>query len=256
MSWGYKMEKKLKNIYRFLKSNRKYNYSAQAGFYNECITPYHAASKKATSLLFHILNTQSRSRIDKVFVFYKFLEYNKRNLSSFWKFARALGIERDTKTPFKDVFSALKSHKPKWGWGAKTAALFTKSLYHTHRGKYKQFAFWKDVPELKKGDLLYLPVDTVINHLFKKITDKKRISFSTINENLHEEYAGKKMEVWDDLWFWGFITQQTKKEKRTTTAFNEAKYWAQPHFDKRSTTINEIKRKASQFKNLITAKKK
>lgn len=245
------MQDRLKKIYRFLKANRKYNYQVQKAFYHECVCPYKTPSDKAKSLLFHILNTQSRPKIDKVAMFWQSVLSDRNKLSSFTAFTKAIGIKKNDKGSFANLFFALKKQP---GWGVKTAALFVKAIYHLHNGKYKKYAFWKDIPELLDGDILYLPVDTVINHLFEKISSKKTRSFSSINHTLQTIYKGKEMEIWDDLWFWGFITQRTRNGKRRIIEFNNAKYWALQHTNKEIKNISEIKNKAKEFNILINTK--
>lgn len=243
------MENKLNNIYDFLKANRRYNHLVQAGFYNSCITPYTRPADKAKSLLFHILNTQSQLKLDKAALFWQGVKKNKKSLSSFAHFFKLIEVEKFKGAgPFELLFKALKDQP---GWGAKTAALFVKAIYHLHHGNYKQYSFWKDTPRLGINDKLYLPVDAVITHLFTTISDNKTKTFSSINKVLQTQYTGNKMEIWDDLWFWGFITQQTSNGKRSITAFNEAKYWAMLFSDKKEKAIREIKNEAISFVSLI-----
>jgi hypothetical protein len=247
------MEEKLKEIFKFLNENGKYNFTVQKGFYHACIVPYQKPSDKAKSLLFHILNTQSQPKIDKVAVFWQNILDNPAKLSSFNAFSKAININHEQKneTPFLSLFKALKKQP---GWGDKTAALFIKAVYHTHNGKYKKFAFWKDVPELTKKDRLFLPVDSVITFIFIKLSNKKINSFASINNELKNiGYTGAKIEVWDDLWFWGFITQKVSSGNRSW-GFNEAKYWAMPWSDKNPQTIKKIKSKANIFIKSVTRK--
>jgi hypothetical protein len=249
------MEKKLKNIYNFLKTNRQFNKAVQEGFYKFCIGASRKRKDKARSLLFHILNTQSQPKIDKVAVFWQAILKGDDKLSSFKKFYNAIKAKSkkgnpDQETPFLNLFKALKAQP---GWGNKTAALFVKAVYHVHKWPFKKYAFWKDVPALSKTDQLRLPVDTVISYIFKKLSNGKIKSFAGINKLLTENnYTGKKMEVWDDLWFWGFITQ--KGTAKRTFGFNEAKYWVMPYSDKSHLSIRTIKANANKFKKLITAK--
>ncbi len=95
--------------------------------------------------------------------------------------------------------------------------------------------FWKDVDVLE-GDQMRLPVDSVITTVFESITQSGRlqdapsVTFAGINRYLrdHLGYRDRDLLVWDDLWFWGFITQRTADGRRTHE-WNEAKYWAVPH---------------------------
>jgi len=245
------MERKLKNIYKFLEENGRYNYAVQKGFYHACIMPYHKALDKARSLLYHILNTQSQPKIDKVAEFWQNILDEPKKLSSFINFFKTINADQDNESPFLNLFKALKKQP---GWGDKTAALFVKALYHVHNGKYNEFSFWKDVPEFTRNDRLLLPVDAVITYIFKKLSHNKLRSFAAINNELKNYgYVGANMEIWDDLWFWGFITQKGSGNKRRI-GFNEAKYWAMPWSDKKLSTITIIKGEAKYFKNMITTK--
>jgi hypothetical protein len=241
---------KLNKIYNFLEANSMFNRAVQNGVYHACISPYNSTAEKAKSLLYHILNTQSQPNIDKVARFWQTILSDQNKLSSFTEFSNAIGIVKNTQSPYKNLFKALKKQP---GWGDKTAALFVKTIYHVHKGQYKKYAFWKDVPELTKKDKLYLPVDTVIAYIFNKLSNGKIKSFVAINNELEKkELQNTKMDLWDDLWFWGFITQKGAGNKRKIE-FNEAKYWAILHTEKDLPTITKIKNKANMFKKLIAA---
>ena len=57
-------------------------------------------------------------------------------------------------------------------------------------------------------------------------------------------------EVWDDLWFWGFITQKVSGGNRTME-FNTAKYWNILDAPKDKETIATTKQLANQFIRLV-----
>jgi hypothetical protein len=65
------------------------------------------------------------------------------------------------------------------------------------------------------------------------------------------------MEVWDDLWFWGYFTQKIEKETNESNRtkrvlmWNKEKYWANPYTDKNIDKIQIIEMKAKEFINLI-----
>lgn len=95
-----------------------------------------------------------------------------------------------------------------------------------------------------------LPVDAVIAHIFSRISKNKAKSFSQINRLLNEQaYTGTKIEVWDDLWFWGFITQKGSTVRKL--GFNESKYWALSHVSKTEKQINEVKELCDKFVEII-----
>ncbi len=93
--------------------------------------------------------------------------------------------------------------------GGQTAAI-TKAIYHTHVDpRYKSGAFLAGAPKsISEQDKLYLPVDQVISNIFEKSFGMLNPDFRNINDLISETYFGDQVEVWDDLWFWGFITQK------------------------------------------------
>ena len=135
-------------------------------------------------------------------------------------------------------------------WGDKTAALFVKAVYHCHIGYAKELYFWSDAPsELHNNDELFLPVDAVIIAIFKQL-DNTKWTFSKVNSEIKKHYKGKDIEVWDDLWFWGFITQLGTGENREMK-WNINKYWTLRESDKSPEVIKEIKLKAEFFLKII-----
>ncbi len=117
-----------------------------------------------------------------------------------------------------------------------------------HNGNYSDnLKIWDDVPKtISDNDNFYLPVDSVIIAIFKKLDSTVNWDFDKINKTLKSKYNGHEIEVWDDLWFWGFITQNGSGDKRAFE-WNENKYWALKESDKSRKTITEIKEKADKF---------
>lgn len=56
------MDKTLKELFAFLKSNRKYNKELQKRYYNSIIDPQKNTFENLVSLLYHIANTQSQPK--------------------------------------------------------------------------------------------------------------------------------------------------------------------------------------------------
>lgn len=109
---------------------------------------------------------------------------------------------------------------------------------------------WEDAPQsLNNNDRLYIPVDTVIIEIFKRI-GFDRCNFDTINKEVAKYYHGEAIEVWDDLWFWGFITQRRSGNQRTL-GWNPNKYWSLENSNKDEIIITEIKEKAEHFLKLL-----
>ncbi|RYH75889.1 hypothetical protein EVU94_02745 [Flavobacteriaceae bacterium 144Ye] len=61
------------------------------------------------------------------------------------------------------------------------------------------------------------------------------------------------MEVWDDLWFWGFINQRGSGLNREFI-WNEAKYWALIETAKDKKSINSIRATSLVFLKLFDNK--
>ena len=68
--------------------------------------------------------------------------------------------------------------------------------------------------------------------------NQTRWTFDKINRILSKNYTGDEIEVWDDLWFWGFITQKGSDSNRSFE-WNEDKYWSLLHTPKDKQSINQ-----------------
>ncbi|MEW6005467.1 MAG: hypothetical protein AB1695_09150 [Stygiobacter sp.] len=239
---------KLKNIFSFLNANRQFNHSLQDRFYKSVISPYNDKTEKVISLLYHIANTQSQPKIDSLASFYKNIFQDTSCMTSMRKFIDK--VNPNQPLSFDSLYNGMKNQE---GWGKKTAALFSKSIYHLHNGQYSEnLKIWDDVPEtISNNDNFYLPVDAVIIAIFNKLDNSKNWDFDKVNKTLKENYNGQEIEVWDDLWFWGFITQNGSGDNRAFE-WNENKYWALKESDKNPDTIKTIKAKAQDFLNLLT----
>jgi hypothetical protein len=242
------MNQKLNDIYSFLNENRAYNLPVQIGTYKMAMIPYNTTFDKVYSLLYNTLKTQSQLNMDKSVVFFQTIADPKNSLNSFTDFLKTLGASSDTSITYKSMFELLKEQP---SWGDKTAALFVKAIYHAHIGYAKELRFWDDAPKiLTVDDKLYLPVDAVIKHIFQTLGNPCNNSFSGINDYLKTNMPNSNFEVWDDLWFWGFITQKGNDDKRTME-FNEAKYWNMLDAPKDKETIAITKQLAKQFIDLL-----
>ena len=69
----------------------------------------------------------------------------------------------------------------------------------------------------------------------------------------HPHYSSEEMEIWDDLWFWGFINQRGSGLNREFI-WNEAKYWALLETAKDEASINKIKDVSTMFLKIIDNK--
>lgn len=240
------MKEKLDKIYEFLLQNRQYNHALQEKSYKYTILPHQGTTEKIMSLLYNTANTQSQPKIDSLASFFKGLNENTRCLDSMRSFIESISPGKPCN--FDSLYSGLEKQP---GFGEKTAALFTKKIYHLHNDQYSEtLRVWDDVPKtISEKDNFYLPVDRVIISIFRKM-DAGELNFKQINKLLKNNYKSQEIEVWDDLWFWGFITQHGSGTDRTFM-WNENKYWNLHESDKNPESIREIKGKAELFLTLL-----
>ncbi|MBR9859786.1 hypothetical protein GYB22_03375 [bacterium] len=241
------IDKKLTKLYDFLEENRKYNHQVQYNYYKAYIGAYSEPIERTLHLLYHVTNTQSQPRIQNVAKFYRKILGQGGSLDSMQEFILTLN-------PNEEIFNLttlFKNMTSEDSWGPKTSSLFVKSVYQLHCGSYpKEFEFWQDVPQqLSDENQLYLPVDTVIIELFERITNGAISDFYSINEVI-TSCSQNGVEVWDDLWFWGYINQKGSGKNRSLE-WNLDKYWANQFTDKDPATINEIELLSKQFRSII-----
>lgn len=238
------MKANIRKLYSFLKKNRKYNRALQNKNIEELFSNVTGSkSKKTLYLLHYIFYTQSQAKLDKAQEFFEGVWNNKRALNSLKSFCKYLG-HYNPDQPYLSIYTGLKNQG---GWGEKTSALFVKHVYLIHQNKKKDtLKFWDDAPKLSKKDTHYLPVDAVILDIFTRF-DNALNSFKRINNYLADF---KDKDVWDDLWFWGFISQTGSKSPRKL-GFNKSKYWLLLHTDKTPKKIKEIEGKCREFVSLI-----
>ena len=237
------MTDRIEKLFKFISNNREYNKALQERYYRSIILPYKDEKEKIISLLYHIANTQSQPKIDKLSEFYKSIITEENSLKSFKEFV--LKINPNGKSNFESVYKGMLNQK---GQRQKTSALISKSIFHLHNGHYSEdLKIWNDVPKLiDENDSFYLPVDAVIIAIFTKLDNSIKWDFDKINKTLEKKYKGQQIEVWDDLWFWGFITQNGSGENRVFE-WNENKYWVLKESDKEKIKIEEIKNKCHEF---------
>lgn len=265
------LDKKLELLYDFLKKNRKYNLELQNKYIETSLSLFTSKRDRIFSLLHHTYYSQSQPKLDDAKVFFKKVSEQMQVLDSFKVFCEFLGCY-DNKKPYESLFYGLSNknlEREKDGWGEKTGALFTKKIYNIHNSQgLEKYKFWDDAPTLSKADKLYLPVDAVIKDIFNQIDESKSLgTFAKINAYLFEpNHKWDEMDLWDDLWFWGFITQKVVKKDDDGTfdesvskeaklprelGFNEGKYWCLLHTPKSQEKIEEIKNKCEEFINIL-----
>ena len=243
------IDNKLQKIFDFLNSNREHNHKLQERFYGSVLKPFNNIPEKIISLLYHIANTQSQPKIDNLAKFFIELHENIECLNSFQSFVEFIKPKSETEINFRTLYLGMEKQS---GWGKKTSALFVKTIFHLHNSEYsKELKIWNDVPKtIEKNDEFFLPVDAVILFIFSKLNSEMKWDFDKVNTKLKKIYKEKEIEIWDDLWFWGFITQNGTGENRKFE-WNVNKYWALKETDKRKTEIKIIEQKAETFLKLM-----
>lgn len=243
------MEDKLILLFDFLSKNRKYNKAYQQRYYHSILSSCNTSQERLISLLYNIAKTQNQPNINYQSEFFKKIFQNIDSLNSFASFITFL--KKDEKASFIGLFNAIENQR---SWGNKTSALFVKSIYHLHCEDYGlNLKIWDDVPEsISENDRLLLPVDEVIMQIFKKLDDKNTWNFKTINKLLGEFYKGSSIEIWDDLWFWGYFTQKVVKDSTYRKfEWNQEKYWANYESDKSFVMMNEVEALSKEFISII-----
>ena len=246
------MNSKLFSLFHFLNENRYHNKRVQSNSYYRFLAPFDSLEDKLYSVLHHVANTQSQPKIDLLAPFFQKVYSNKSQLHSFKTFIDFLTDKENGAYNYESIYYGMLRQK---GWGNKTSALFTKTIYHLHNVKYEfQNSIWDDAPKLiDVNEKFFLPVDAVIEAIFHRIDPTTKWNFHKINKLLLHNYSSEEMEVWDDLWFWGFINQRGSGLTREFV-WNESKYWALLETEKNNAVIEEIKLKSLQFLSILNPK--
>lgn len=262
-----KIPDKVDKIFEFLMKNKKWNKEYQAHEYSFSLASCKSKSERLNNLLHTIVNTQSAP--------------NLNSLGGFWRNFHNLPICQEKPTlskliaclegsfeitvntdhrinrkhrsvtsrngPWIRLFNALIAQP---GWGKKTAALFVKATIKIHRETESlHFLTDSDIGKIESNDKIYLPVDSVITHIFM-ILNICNNNFYSINNYLHARYNNEEMLVWDDLWYWGFFTQTVQNGDRIIK-WNTDKYWCQRFTSKNPKDILEIKKLGNEFIKIL-----
>ncbi len=238
------MEEKIKELYKFLEENRQYNKQVQEGFIKSCIAIHGLTTEqKVLNLLYGVVNTQSQPKMNAIGEFFKKMYQKDSDLTSYKGFLKTLKKESVSSD---SLFELMKSQN---GWGSKTAALFVKYIYIIHKDDtFETSRIWTDF-SINENELK-LPVDAVITHIFKNnfVNQRYKSDFDGINEIILNLPKYNNPIIWDELWFWGFITQKIENNKRVSNEFNENKFWCLPYVEK---DIFEIEKLANEFFGMI-----
>ncbi|WP_175914686.1 hypothetical protein [Burkholderia metallica] len=238
--------KPIRELYAFLVEHHHVNAAIQQGFLGESLSPA-TVGERALLLMHRALQTQSKPKLDPICEFFQEIRDQRatENFAAFHHLITAGG-----KLGLVDGL-ALKR-----GWGPKTAALFVRNLAYIESTPKLRAKFWRDTRVLK-GDQLRLPVDEVIVTVFRALAPhinwSKAISPSNIGRYFHHalQYRDEELLIWDDLWFWGFVTQRTVAGATRELGWNESKYWAVPHAPRDHQSIEHIKQCSGRFLKLI-----
>lgn len=237
-------------LYDFLKKNREFPIFVQRMHREINLIPFNKTEDKAYSLMHNTYYTQSVAKMDNAIKFFQPLLKHKRNLSSFKGFCDFLGCNVAS---YQSVFQKLTNDDGN-GWGKKTTALLLKNIHNIHYyPELSHLKFWGDVPKNEGDDELYIPVDAVIKDIMVKI-DENLNNFKKINNALK---PFGRADVWDDLWFWGFITQKSNSlDNNRMWGFNDGKYWSDLVFPKDDESIKDIKNRCEVFIGILCELKK
>ncbi len=96
------MNDKIEQLFKFISENRKYNKALQERYYRSIILPYKNEKEKIISLLYHIANTQSQPKIDKLAEFYKSIITEESSLTSFKEFISK--INPNAESNFESIY--------------------------------------------------------------------------------------------------------------------------------------------------------
>lgn len=243
----------LTRLFTFLRENHRWNLAFQRSEYWCNLAPCRSDRERLQSLLNMAVNTQSAPKLGKLASFWRDMhEFSREKAPTRAQFCEFLECRSAVKIqwtgPWDRLFQALSVQK---GWGPKTAALFVKSAIVVHADADTQdIHFWQDEGDIVPTDCdrVYLPVDRVIMHIFEQLNVTQPLNFASINKMLIAHYSPTEMLIWDDLWFWGYFTQDAQGDKRVT-GWNSDKFWCQ-----RASPVDseeEVQRLALRFIDCI-----
>ncbi|MEW6344826.1 MAG: hypothetical protein AB1704_29610 [Pseudomonadota bacterium] len=238
--------KPISDLFAFLRRHHNINAEVQRGFITESLSPPRV-EERALLLMHKALQSQSQPNLDLICKFFTDVTDAGAH-SSFGAFSSFVTDH--------GRYELVDGLRRKDGWGPKTAALFARNLAYIELNPPLKKKFWRDTSVLE-GDNLRLPVDRVITTVFKALTrrlpEPPAATFAGINNYLHDQldYRDHDLLVWDDLWFWGFITQRSTMGRPREHGWNEAKYWALPHAPKDPVARRRIEVTSDRFLDLI-----
>ncbi len=238
-------------IFNFLKKNRKFPDLQRRNSYRQILNPLLTKEEQVRLFFDREVKTQQNLKMTQIVPFWEHVESHKHLLSTFKGVMRMLGAPQNDR-PYEEMFNHLKKQPL---WGPKTSALFVKAVYQIHHGKLELDPLWPDTPSLSSlNDKFYLPVDVIIINIFRDFLGMKKPTFKSINQVIHQHYRGSDVVIWDDLWFWGFITQFGSEDR--TYAWNKGKYFSLVNNPQSPSKLLVIEEKAKEFLSVLKHAKK
>ena len=249
------LRERLDAIFNFLSGqddngvqNRYFNQIVQKTAYNACLLQYDQPAWKIKSLLQHIWSQQAGANLDVTLPTWRRFQHDWGTFNNVY-YVEDLADAIRLLSPHHIVNpNLLEGHPPLFriwryikdtpGFGEKTAALFVKAIVDVHTvPAYHDHRFLDGFDAIAANDRVQVPVDIVIQTIFKNLIGNN-INFNQINEllfslnpdvlALHDpalaNYTAAQASIWDDLWFWGFVTQRTQGGVRLVEV-NAAKFW-------------------------------
>lgn len=226
---------RLTEIFRFLGLYRHYNEAVQHAAYRKDVLPWPDTGSKLRSLLHSKAHTQSSPKLDLLMPTWKQLHQNYDTFNNvrspselneaLWTLAKPNVVrDRVSRPVFEEMWVALDKAA---GFGPKTSALFVKSIVEIHTLPINSDLRFLPDFSVDPLDRFKIPVDTVIEHIFGCL-GMSNTNFTSINALITQSglYCAKRPTLWDDLWFWGFITQKSGTKARRTNCTNEPKFWS------------------------------
>jgi hypothetical protein len=221
----------LNSLFAFLQQHHHWNLELQRRESFQALAPFPGtddAAKRLFSVLHGIANTQSQPKMEALGRFWRQLhKFTSQDpaptrLAFTEHLEKAVNQSPKGKGPWERLFNALRAQS---GWGDKTSALFVKTALRIHSDP-TLLHFWNDTDDgaIDPQDRLYVPVDAVISVIFDELGVVAKPDFKKINSFLADHYLPREMLIWDDLWFWGFFTQEVR-EKTRVLGWNSDKFW-------------------------------
>lgn len=256
------MNDRLLKIYNFLQNeeNKKYNRKVQNLDFEKWGAGCQYNNQFVFSVFWHCANTQSSPRINLLTHFAeKFKKFNDR-YADVANNPFPLGVFFKELFPVQESSELLDLAKYGSGWGPKTSALLFKSLRVAARCN-------SDIFDMNSMDIIaadrnsMIPVDSVIKHIFVNNLKFECSGnyFDKINKfllNCKDQFDPESsvcefVDVWDELWFWGFITQSSQNGVRVT-AWNRPKLFSISPLLFSNQEIDDISEKSFDFIDLLT----